>query len=157
MIIYANENGIIYSTELLENAEIRMSVGPDKKLELTSESENEKIYQWQKFDLEKGEYIADDENKETAEIEGKEYNVNNGRIVVPKEFSKSEVKIKEFEATINTLGKQLAKEKIENMKKDKTISELGKRETKVSIELMKMKNEVNAIKQTLDKDKKGGE
>lgn len=56
-----------------------------------------------------------------------------------------------------TLGKQLSKEKIENVKKDKTISELGKHETKVSIELMKIKNEVNAIKQALDKDKKGGE
>ena len=58
---------------------------------------------------------------------------------------------------LNSLGKQLSKEKIENMKKDKTIAELGKHESKLSMELMQMKNEVNAIKQTLDKDKKGGE
>lgn len=59
--------------------------------------------------------------------------------------------------TINNLGKQLSKEKIENMKKDKIISELGKHESKLSMELMKMKNEVDAIKQELVEDKKGGE
>ena len=55
------------------------------------------------------------------------------------------------------MGKHLSKEKIENMKKDKIISELGKHESKLSMDLMRMKNEVNAIKQTFDKDKKGGE
>ena len=60
-----------------------------------------------------------------------------------------------LEAAIDSLGKQLSKEKIENMKKDKTIAELGKRESKLSIEFMKMKNELNTIKQALDK--KGGE
>ena len=54
-----------------------------------------------------------------------------------------------------SLGKQLSKEKIEGIKKDKTILELGKHESKLSMELMRVKNEVNAIKQALDK--KGGE
>ena len=65
--------------------------------------------------------------------------------------------MKELEEILNSLGKQLSKEKIENMKKDKIISELGKHESKLSMDLMRMKNEVNAIKQTFDKDKKGGE
>ena len=54
-----------------------------------------------------------------------------------------------------SIGKQLSKEKIEGIKKDKTILELGKHESKLSMELMRVKNEVNAIKQTLDE--KGGE
>ena len=61
----------------------------------------------------------------------------------------------EHEGMLASLGKQLSKEKIEGIKKDKTILELGKHESKLSVELMKMKNEVNAIKQALDK--KGGE
>lgn len=61
----------------------------------------------------------------------------------------------EHEDMLASLGKQMSKEKIEGIKKDKTILELGKHESKLSIELMKMKNEVNAIKQALDK--KGGE
>lgn len=61
----------------------------------------------------------------------------------------------EHEDMLASLGKQLSKEKIEGIKKDKTILELGKHESKLSMELMRVKNEVNAIKQALDK--KGGE
>ena len=61
----------------------------------------------------------------------------------------------EHEDMFTSLGKQLSKEKIEGVKKDKTILELGKHESKLSIKLMRVENEVNAIKQALEK--KGGE
>lgn len=154
---YIQENGFIYCVEQIGKAEIKSGIGNDKRLELISENNTEKIYQWQKFDLEKGEYIADEENSDKAEIDGKEYRAENGKIVVIKELSKSEVKVKELEGMLNSLGKQLSKEKIESIKKDKTILELGKHESKLSMDLMRMKNEVNAIKQALEKDKKGGE
>ena len=154
---YIQENGFIYCVEQIGKAEIKSGIGNDKRLELISENNTEKIYQWQKFDIEKGEYVADEENTDKAEIDGKEYRAEKGRIVVIKELSESEVKIKELEDTLNTLGKQLVKAKIEGIKKDKTISELGKHETKLSMDLMRMKNEVNALKQSFEKDKKGGE
>lgn len=154
---YIQENGFIYCVEQIGKAEIKSGIGNDKRLELISENNAEKIYQWQKFDIEKGKYVADEENTDKAEIDGKEYGAEKGRIVVIKELSESEVKIKELEDTLNTLGKQLVKEKIEGIKKDKTISELGKHETKLSMDLMRMKNEVNALKQSFEKDKKGGE
>ena len=154
---YIQENGFIYCVEQIGKAEIKSGIGNDKRLELISENNTEKIYQWQKFDLEKGEYIADEENSDKAEIDGKEYRAENGKIVVIKELSKSEVKVKELEGMLNSLGKQLSKEKIESIKKDKTILELGKHESKLSMDLMRMKNEVNARKQALEKDKKGGE
>ena len=154
---YIQENGFIYCVEQIGKAEIKSGIGNDKRLELISENNAEKIYQWQKFDVEKGEYVADEENTDKAEIDGKEYRAEKGRIVVIKELSESEAKIKELEDTLNTLGKQLVKEKIEGIKKDKTISELGKHETKLSMDLMRMKNEVNALKQSFEKDKKGGE
>ena len=71
------------------------------------------------------------------------------------ELSLKDKTLAEHEDMLASLGKQLSKEKIEGIKKDKTILELGKHESKLSMEFMKMKNEVNAIKQTLDK--KGGE
>ena len=113
------------------------------------------LYECQKFDLTAERYILDEDNAETVEIDGNEYKADKGRITVPKELSESEAKVKELEELLNSLGKQLSKEKIEGIKKDKVISELGRHESKMTMELMKMKNEVNAIKQTLDK--KGGE
>lgn len=71
------------------------------------------------------------------------------------ELSLKDKALNEHKDMLTSLGKQLSKEKIEGIKKDKIISELGKHESKLSMELMKMKNEVNAIKQALDK--KGGE
>ena len=154
---YIIENETVYKIEKIGNAEIKSCFGAEKQLILTFETETEKVYEWQKFAPDKGEYIAYEECTETAEIEGKEYRAENGKIVVIKELSKSEVKVKELEGMLNSLGKQLSKEKIESIKKDKTILELGKHESKLSMDLMRMKNEVNAIKQALEKDKKGGE
>lgn len=155
--MYIIEDSFVYQVEKTEYFEVKTGIGPEKRLELISEDKTVKNYEWQQFSIEKDKYIIDDENSETVEIDGKEYKADRGKIIVPKELPESEAKIKELEETLNALGKQLSKEKIENMKKDKTIAELGKHESKLSIELMKVKNEVNAIKQTPDKDKKGGE
>lgn len=153
--MYIIENEFVYQVEKTENFEIKAGIGKEKKLELVSETDTEKTYECQMFDLEKERYVTDEDNAETVEIDGKEYKADKGLIKVPKELSESEAKVKELEGLLNSLGKQLSKEKIEGIKKDKTILELGKHESKLSMELMKMKNEVNAIKQAFDK--KGGE
>lgn len=153
--MYIIENSFVYQVEKTEHFEVKAGIGPEKRIELISEDDVEKIYECQKFDLAAERYILDEDNAENVELDGKEYKADKGRITVPKELSESEAKVKELEGLLNSLGKQLAKEKIEGIKKDKTISELGKHESKLSMELMKMKNDVNAIKQALEK--KGGE
>ena len=155
--MYIIEKSFVYQIEKREKSEVKVGIGAERRIELISENETEKAYQCQIFDLEKERYIPDEENSETVKIEGKEYKADKGKIIVPKKPPESEAKIKELEETINALGKQLVKEKMEGIKKDKTISELGKHETKLSMELMRVKNEVNAIKLVLDKDKKGDE
>lgn len=153
--MYIIENSFVYQVEKTEHFEVKAGIGREKRIELISEDDVEKIYECQKFDLTAEKYVLDEENAETVEIDGKEYKADKGRITVLKVLSESEAKVKELEELLNSLGKQLAKEKIEGIKKDKTISELGKHESKLSMELMKMKNDVNAIKQALEK--KGGE
>ena len=153
--MYIIEDSFVYQVEKTEHFEVKAGIGQEKRIELISEGDVEKIYECQMFDLNAEKYVLDEENSETVEIDGKEYKADKGRIIVPKELSESEAKVKELEELLNSLGKQLSKEKIENMKKDKTLSELGKHESKLSMELMKMKNDVNAIKQALEK--KGGE
>jgi len=153
--MYIIENSFVYQVEKTEHFEVKAGIGQETRIELISENDVEKLYECQKFDLTTERYVLDEENAETVEIDGKEYKADKGRIIVPKELSESEVKVKELEGLLNSLGKQLSKEKIEGIKKDKTILELGKHESKLSMELMKMKNEVNAIKQLLEK--KGGE
>ena len=153
--MYIIENSFVYQVEKTEHFEVKAGIGQETRIELISENDVEKIYEYQKFDITAEKYVLDEDNAETVEIDGKEYKADKGRITVPKELSESETKVKELEEILNSLGKQLSKEKIENMKKDKTISELGKHESKLSMELMKMKNDVNAIKQALEK--KGGE
>lgn len=153
--MYIIEDSFVYQVEKTEHFEVKAGIGRETRIELISEDDVEKIYECQKFDLTAERYVLDKDNAETVEIDGKEYKADKGRITVPKELSESEAKVKELEELLNSLGKQLAKEKIEGIKKDKTISELGKHESKMTMELMKMKNDVNAIKQALDK--KGGE
>jgi hypothetical protein len=153
--MYIIENSFVYQFEKTEHFEIKAGIGQEKRVELISEDDVEKIYECQKFDLTAERYVLDEDNAETVEIDGKEYKADKGRIIVPKELSESEAKVKELEELLNSLGKQLSKEKIEGIKKDKVISELGRHESKMTMELMKMKNEVNIIKQALDK--KGGE
>lgn len=94
---YIIENELVYRIEQIGSAEIKASIGSEKRLELISESDTEKVYQWQKFDPDKGEYIADEENIEPAEIDGKEYKVDKGKIVIIKELSEEEARIKHLE------------------------------------------------------------
>ena len=155
--MYIIEKSFVYKLEQTQNSELKAGIGAERRVELVSENETEKVYQCQMFDLEKERYVADKENSETVEIDGKEFKADKGKIIVPKNPTESEAKIKELEKTINALGKQLVKERMEGIKKDKTISELGKHETKLSMDLMRTKNELNAIKQVLAEDKKGGE
>ena len=153
--MYIIEDSFVYQVEKSEHFEVKAGIGQETRIELISENDVEKLYEYQKFDLTTERYVLDEDNAETVEIDGKEYKADKGRITVPKELSESEAKVKELEGLLNSLGKQLSKEKIEGIKKDKVISELGRHESKMTMELMKMKNEVNAIKQALDK--KGGE
>lgn len=153
--MYIIENSFVYQVEKTEHFEVKAGIGQETRIELISENDVEKIYEYQKFDLSAERYVLDEDNAETVEIDGKEYKADKGRITVPKELSESEAKVKELEGLLNSLGKQLSKEKIEGIKKDKVIFELGKHESKMTMELMKMKNDVNAIKQALEK--KGGE
>lgn len=153
--MYIIEDSFVYQVEKSEHFEVKAGIGQETRIELISENDVEKIYECQKFDFSTEKYVLDEDNSDSVEIDGNEYKADKGRITVPKELSESEAKVKELEEIINSLGKQLSKEKIENMKKDKTLSELGKHESKMTMELMKMRNEVNEIKQALEK--KGGE
>lgn len=92
-----------------------------------------------------------------AELESQLREKNNTIEELKEGLSLKDKALTEHEDMLASLGKQLSKEKIEGIKKDKTIFELGKHESKLSMEIMKMKNEVNAIKQALAEDKKGGE
>lgn len=153
--MYIIEDSYVYQVEKTEHFEVKAGIGQEKRVELISEDDVGKLYECQKFDLTAERYVLDEDNAELVEIDGKEYKADKGRIIVPKELSESEAKVKELEGLLNSLGKQLSKEKIEGIKKDKVISELGRHESKMTMELMKMKNDVNAIKQALEK--KGGE
>lgn len=153
--MYIIEDSFVYQIEKTEHFEVKAGIGQETRIELISENDVEKIYEYQKFDLTAERYVLDEDNAETVEIDGKEYKADKGRFTVPKVLFESDVKVRELEGLLNSLGKQLAKEKIEDIKKDKIISELGKHESKMTIELMKMKNDVNVIKQSLEK--KGGE
>ena len=153
--MYIIEDSFVYQIEKTEHFEVKAGIGQETRIELISENDVEKLYECQKFDLIAEKYVLDEDNAETVEIDGKEYKADKGLIVVPKVLFESDVKVRELEGLLNSLGKQLAKEKIEGIKKDKIISELGKHESKMTMELMKMKNDVITIKQTLEK--KGGE
>lgn len=153
--MYIIEDSYVYQVEKTEHFEIKAGIGQETRVELISENDVEKLYEYQKFDLTTERYVLDEDNAETVEIDGKEYKADKGRFTVPKVLFESDAKVRELEGLLNSLGKQLSKEKIEGIKKDKVISELGRHESKMTMELMKMKNEVNAIKQALDK--KGGE
>lgn len=153
--MYIIEDSYVYQVEKTEHFEIKAGIGQETRVELISENDVEKLYEYQKFDLTTERYVLDEDNAETVEIDGKEYKADKGRFTVPKVLFESDAKVRELEGLLNSLGKQLSKEKIEGIKKDKVISELGRHESKITMELMKMKNEVNAIRQSLEK--KGGE
>jgi hypothetical protein len=105
--MYIIEDSFVYQVEKSEHFEIKVGIGQEKRIELISEDDVEKIYECQKFDLSAEKYVFDEDNAETVEIDGKEYKADKGRITVPKELSESEAKIKELE-------KELEKKDLEN-------------------------------------------
>lgn len=105
--MYIIENSFVYQVEKTEHFEVKAGIGREKRIELISEDDVEKIYECQKFDLTAEKYVLDEDNAETVEIDGKEYKADKGRITVPKELSESEAKIKELE-------KELEKKDLEN-------------------------------------------
>ena len=105
--MYIIEDSFVYQVEKSEHFEVKAGIGQEKRIELISEDDVEKIYECQKFDLSAEKYVFDEDNAETVEIDGKEYKADKGRITVPKELSESEAKIKELE-------KELEKKDLEN-------------------------------------------
>lgn len=105
--MYIIENSFVYQVEKTEHFEVKAGIGREKRIELISEDDVEKIYECQKFDLTAEKYVLDEENAETVEIDGKEYKADKGRITVLKVLSESEAKIKELE-------KELEKKDLEN-------------------------------------------
>ena len=105
--MYIIEDSFVYQIDKTEHFEVKAGIGPETRIELISENDVEKIYEYQKFDLSAERYVLDEDNAETVEIDGKEYKADKGRITVPKELSESEAKIKELE-------KELEKKDLEN-------------------------------------------
>lgn len=105
--MYIIEDSFVYQIEKTEHFEVKAGIGSETRIELISENDVEKIYEYQKFDLSAERYVLDEDNAETVEIDGKEYKTDKGRITVPKELSESEAKIKELE-------KELEKKDLEN-------------------------------------------
>lgn len=105
--MYIIEDSFVYQVEKTEHFEVKAGIGRETRIELISENDVEKIYEYQKFDLSAERYVLDEDNAETVEIDGKEYKADKGRITVPKELSESEAKIKELE-------KELEKKDLEN-------------------------------------------
>lgn len=105
--MYIIEDSFVYQVEKTEHFEVKAGIGRETRIELISENDVEKLYEYQKFDLAAERYVLDEDNAETVEIDGKEYKADKGRITVPKELSESEAKIKELE-------KELEKKDLEN-------------------------------------------
>lgn len=105
--MYIIEDSFVYQVEKTEHFEVKAGISRETRIELISENDVEKLYEYQKFDLAAERYVLDEDNAETVEIDGKEYKADKGRITVPKELSESEAKIKELE-------KELEKKDLEN-------------------------------------------
>lgn len=118
------ENEIVYRIERIGRAEIKTSIGSAKRLELISESDKEKVYQWQKFDLEKGECVADEENTDTVSIDGKSYTPEKGKVVIKKEKTEAEKKIIEMELALAEMFEVSQKLKEQGIQQSLAIAEL---------------------------------
>lgn len=105
--MYIIEDSFVYQVEKTKHFEVKAGIGRETRIELISENDVEKLYEYQKFDLAAERYVLDEDNAETVEIDGKEYKADKGRITVPKELQESEAKIKELE-------KELEKKDLEN-------------------------------------------
>lgn len=105
--MYIIEDSFVYQVEKTEHFEIKAGIGQEIRIELISEDDEEKVYECQKFDLTTERYVLDEDNSDSVEINGKEYKADRGKIIIPKELSESEAKIKELE-------KELEKKDLEN-------------------------------------------
>ena len=106
---YSIENGNVYRIEKISSVEIKSCFGSEKQLALISESNTEKVFAWQKFDTEKGEYIPDTENTEPTNIDGKEYMPAEGKIIIEKVSAEASAEMK-----IKQLTEELEKKDLEN-------------------------------------------
>ncbi len=104
--MYIIENEFVYQVEKTEHFEIKAGIGKEKKIELVSETETEKVYECQKFDFTKEKYVLDEDTK-TVEIDGKEYKTEKNKIIVKKELSETKARIKHLE-------EELEKKDLEN-------------------------------------------
>lgn len=100
------EDSFVYKIEKTGHFEIKVGIGQEKKIELVLETETEKVYECQKFDLTKEKYVLD-EDTETVEIDGKEYKTEKNKIIVKKELSEAKARIKHLE-------EELEKKDLEN-------------------------------------------
>ena len=105
--MYIIEDSYVYQVEKTEHFEVKAGIGQEKRVELISEDDVGKLYECQKFDLTAEMYVLDEDNSDSVEINGKEYKADRGKIIIPKELSESEAKIKELE-------KELEKKDLEN-------------------------------------------
>ena len=121
---YVIENETVYSLEQIGSAEIKASIGLEKRLWLISESDTEKVYQWQKFNTEKGEYVADEENTDTVSIDGKSYTPEKGKVVIKKEKTEAEKKIIEMELALAEMFETSQKLKEQGIQQSLAIAEL---------------------------------
>ena len=104
--MYIIEDSFVYHVEKTEHFEVKAGIGKEKKIELVSETETEKVYECQKFDLTKGKYVLDEDTK-TVEIDSKEYKTEKNKIIVKKELSETKARIKHLE-------EELEKKDLEN-------------------------------------------
>jgi hypothetical protein len=65
--MYINENGLIYKSQQIGSSDIKELIGNEKQYSLI-ETSNQKIYQWQVFNMTKGCY--EDDTTNTIQIEG---------------------------------------------------------------------------------------
>lgn len=98
--MYLIENSFIYLIEKREKSEVKVGIGSERRIELIFENEVEKVYQCQIFDIEKERYVADEENSETVEIEGKEYKADRGKIIIKKQPDETQKKLIEVETAL---------------------------------------------------------
>ena len=122
--MYIIENEFVYQVEKTEHFEIKSGIGKEKKLELVSETDTEKTYECQKFDLTKEKYVIDDENSETVETEGKEYKADKGKIIIKKQPDETQKKLIEVEMALTEVFEENQNLKKQISEQDVALAEL---------------------------------
>lgn len=94
--MFVLKDGYIYENKKIGSCDINQLIGNEKQYSLT-ESTNQKIYQWQMFDLEKGCYENDLTN--TTLIEG--VTPIEGKVIIDKIEDVKDVKVQDLENKCN--------------------------------------------------------